>query len=77
MRAQITCCAFENKNRLESRKYNIPESTMRGFVKNYKVQRKFGKDVSNIPRTKCGGYKILPKELNEKLIGLVKALLRV
>ena len=64
-----------NGNRPASAKYNIPESTIRGFVKSYK-EGKLADDNANelqaIPRKKRGGYKLLPEEVDEKVIKLVK-----
>lgn len=64
-----------NGNRPASTKYNIPESTIRGFVKSYKEGKladNNGNDLESIPRKKRGGFKLLPEEIDEKVIKLVK-----
>ena len=72
-RAEIAKWAIANGNRPASAKYNIPESTNRGFTKSYKEgQLTDGNELEAVPRKRRGGYKLLPQEIDEKVINLVK-----
>jgi len=68
--AEIAKWAMANGNRPASAKYNIPESTIRGFVKSYKEGKladDHGNELQSLPRKQRGGYKLLPEEIDEKV----------
>ena len=73
MRAEIVKWALLNGCQPASSKYGIPESTIRGFIKSYKAsQSTDGKGIDSVPRNKRGGYKLLPSEIDAKVINLVQ-----
>lgn len=73
LRAEIAKWAISNGCRPAAKKYDIAESTIRGFIKSYKDEAAMdGKGLDTIPRKKRGGYKLLPEEIDEKVVNLVK-----
>ena len=73
MRADIAKWAIANGSQAAAKKYEIPKSTICGFIKSHKEgQFGDGNVLESIPRKRRGGYKLLPEEIDEKVITLVK-----
>ena len=56
-----------------ARKYSIPESTVRGFIKSYK-ERKGGSELNELPRKQRGAKTLLPENIDEKVIAMIKSM---
>ena len=57
------------------RKYTMSESTVRGIIKSYKEKEIPTEETSNcLPKKKRGGRTLLPEEIDDKVIRMIKSL---
>ena len=73
-RLEIAKWAIANGCRPAATKFGIAESTIRGFVKSYRAGKPTTDSaaLTSLPRKQRGGYKLLPNEIDAKVIDLVK-----
>ena len=75
-RCDLAKHAISHRARPTAKKYGVSESTVRGFVKSLKRQQANNPDVDFIalPQKKRGRLKLLPEEVDEKVINIIKSM---
>ena len=72
-RAEVAKWGIAHGIRPASRKYSIPESTVRGIIKSCK-ERKEGSELNQLPRKQRGAKTLLPEDIDEKVIAMIKSM---
>lgn len=74
MKADIAKLTTANGKRLAVKKQDIPDPAICGFNNKPYKEGHFGdkNDLESIPFKKWGGYKLLPEEIDEKLLTQLK-----
>ena len=75
-RCEVAKYAVVNGNRPAAAKFKVAESAVRGFIKTLKRQQaeEPGSDVTTLPPKKGGRSKLLPEEIDEKVISTIKSM---
>ena len=69
--------AINGSSKSASRKYGIPLTTFRGFVKSYKEKTSNANDndeISELPQKKRGRRTLLPEEIDEKVTEMAQSM---
>ena len=72
-RAEVAKWGIAHGIRPAARKYSIPESTVLGLIKSYK-ERKGGSELNELPRKQRGAKTLLPENIDEKVIAMIKSM---
>ena len=70
LRCEVARFAIKGSIKSASRKYDIPVTTVRGFVKSYKEKQSENpnKEISTVPQKKRGRHTLLPDEIDKKVM---------
>ena len=71
--AEVAKWGIAHGIRPAARKYSIPESTVRGLIKSYK-ERKGGSELNELQRKQRGAKPLLPENIDEKVIAMIKSM---
>ena len=71
-RDEVAVWAEKHGQRQAGKKYAIPESTVRGFVKSYRAQKSLAMKTKTLKQGKRGRRAMLPAEINEKVSEMIR-----
>ena len=71
-RAEIAKWCIVHEVRPAARKFGVPDSTVRGIIKNYKEAKVENEEPRELPRKDRGAKTLLPFELDEKVLQMIK-----
>lgn len=76
LRCTVAKYAIDHGKRPASKKFDIPESTVRGFVESYKRTRQENPNTELVivPKKKRGRPTLLPEELDLKVMAMIKSM---
>ena len=77
IRADVAKWGMVHGIRPAARKFGVPESTVRGFMKYYKTLVSNGTDdnpVNKLPRKSRGAKTLLPKDIDEKVVNMIQSM---
>ena len=75
LRCEVAKFALNGNNKAAARKYGIPVTTVRSFVKSYKeTVLENDANVSVLPQKKRGRKTLLPEEIDEKVIEMAQSM---
>ena len=57
-----------------AKKFGVPESTVRGIIKNYKEPKVENEELRELPRKDHGAKTLLPFELDDKVLQMIKSM---
>ena len=73
-RAEIAKWGIVHGIRPAARKYCVPESTIRGFIKSYKEAKQENDELIQLPRKSRGAKTFLPTDIDGKVISMIKSM---
>ena len=74
-RSEVAKFALNSGVRSAERRYDIAESTIRGFIKSYKEAKAASKmDISSLPTKKRGKRTLLPEEIDKKVMDMASSM---
>ena len=71
-RAEIAKWGIVHGVRPAAKKFGVPESTVRGIIKNYKEAKVENEELRELPRKDRGAKTLLPFELDDKVLQMIK-----
>ena len=77
LRCEVAKFALNGSNKSAARKYGIPLTTVRGFVKSYKEKKSAvddNVDISQLPQKKRGRKTLLPEEIDAKVMDMAQSM---
>lgn len=73
-RYEVAVWAEKNGPRQAGRKFNLAESTVRGFLKTYRVQKSASMKSKTVKTAKRGRRTMLPSEIDAKVLDMVRSM---